>query len=103
MKIEQNIASARSSLLKGTGVFLLVLVLYFLSSGFAFVSVYRWPSVAPTRFYSVFYWPLDGLARVSRPFREVHTSYQFLCYPTFVQRSLEQSTRAYQDHRQCDA
>jgi len=66
------------------GMFI-ALVLYILLSGAAFVTVYRFPGVAPTKFYGRFFGPLDWIARRVPVFRTAYNGFHHWCYRTFVQ------------------
>jgi hypothetical protein len=69
-----------------TSIGLLVLM-YFLSSGAAFVATYKFPDKAPTRFFGRFYLPLDWLAKRWWIFRDFYNGFHSWCYRMFVQRA----------------
>ena len=73
--------------MSGPIIIILVLTLYWLSSGAAFVSVYLWPEIAPTKFYALFYSPLDRLAKRSPPYARFYNSFHNLCYKKFVKKT----------------
>src|SRR5438128_11398164 len=56
------------------------LVVYILSSGAAFVSIYRSPNSAPTRFYGWLFAPLDWLARRAAYFGVEYNACHQCCY-----------------------
>ena len=62
---------------------------YFLLSGAAFVSVYRWPAAAPTRFFSRFFAPLEYVARRFMWFGRCYNAFHQWCYRCFVSRREE--------------
>jgi hypothetical protein len=59
---------------------ILVIVLYFLSSGVAFVAMYKWPNDTRQRFYSWFYEPLEAAARNSYSFAQAYQRFQHWCW-----------------------
>jgi hypothetical protein len=63
---------------------LLLFIMYFLSSGAAFVATYKFPGRAPIRFFGRFYFPLDWLARHNVPFQNIYNGFQGWCYRRFV-------------------
>jgi hypothetical protein len=64
----------------------LAAVVYFLSSGAAFVAVYKFPGTAPIRFFKWFYLPLDWLAVRNLKFRALYNGFQNWCYRRFVDK-----------------
>jgi hypothetical protein len=58
----------------------LILAFYFLSSGVAFASIYRYPNSAPKRLYGWFYYPMDLLASRVVMFQKIYNSYHNWCY-----------------------
>ena len=65
------------------------LAVYILSSGAAFVSIYRYPNSAPTRFYGWLFAPLDWLARHVAFFGAAYNGFHQWCYRHFVEKSHE--------------
>ena len=63
---------------------LLLVGMYFLSSGAAFVATYKYPGKAPTRFFGWFYQPLDWLAKRNLTFQSVYNGFHTWCYRRFV-------------------
>jgi hypothetical protein len=60
-------------------------VLYFASSGAAFVIMYRWPHRFSAELATRLYAPLEWMARHFRPFGRIYTGFHFWCYRHFVQ------------------
>jgi len=65
------------------------LVVYILCSGAAFVSIYRYPDIAPTRFYGWLFAPLDWLARRVGFFGTAYNAFHQWCYRRFAGRGHE--------------
>jgi hypothetical protein len=59
-------------------------IFYFASSGAAFVAMYIWPDAFPNRLASRVYAPLEWLARLSRQFGRIYTTFHWWCYRQFV-------------------
>ena len=53
----------------------IIIVFYFLSSGVAFATIYRYPNSAPKRLYGWFYHPMDLLASKVVVFRNIYNGY----------------------------
>jgi hypothetical protein len=60
---------------------------YVLSSGVAFVAMYRIGTRFPSRLAGAMYAPLEALARWSRPFSDWYTGFHWWMYRCFVKDS----------------
>lgn len=76
--------NGKMSELKIATIVIVIVAIYVLSSGMAFVSVYIWPSFAPTRLFSIIFGPLDWLSRSSPAFGRMYNGYHGYCYKLFV-------------------
>jgi hypothetical protein len=72
-----------------TLIVVVVLALYILLSGAAFVTIYRFPDAAPTGFYSWFFEPLDWIARRVPTFGAAYNGFHQWCYRTFAHHDHE--------------
>lgn len=63
------------------------LFLYFLSSGIAFVSIYKYPESNLCIFYGYIYRPLDWLGEKSMMFQKIYTGYHHWCYRKWLKLS----------------
>ncbi len=61
-----------------------ILLIYFLSAGIAFITVYIWPENKCQRVYSYIYYPLDKLSEKNKLFSKIYNQYNNWCYKTFV-------------------
>jgi hypothetical protein len=60
--------------------FALIITLYFVSSGIAFVAMYKWPERWNPRMASVAYAPLEWIAQRSVGFGQFYTSFHWWCW-----------------------
>lgn len=70
--------------MKWIALAVLALVLYFVSSGAAFVAMYRWPEMFPNHLAGRIYAPLEWLAKQSQLFGRNYTHFHWWCYRQFV-------------------
>ena len=58
--------------------------LYFVSSGVAFVAMYKLGPRFPTRLMSVIFWPLEAVGCRSKTFGDFYTHFQWWMYRRFI-------------------
>jgi hypothetical protein len=80
--------------MKWIALVILVLALYFASSGAAFVAMYRTPRMFSARIATRIYSPLEWLAKQSRAFGRAYNGFQQWCYRQFVDDYRKASVQA---------